>query len=60
MELNNSEKDTILRAIQLYRDTINFTLRNRKAKRSNTKVLKYIELYEQDLLNINAIEGYLK
>ena len=60
MELNNSEKDTILRAIQLYRDTINFTLRNRKAKRSNPKVLKYIELYEQDLLNINVIEEYLK
>ena len=60
MELNNSEKDTILRAIQLYRDTINFALLNRKAKRSNPKVLKYIELYQQDLLNINAIEGYLK
>lgn len=59
MELNDSEKATILRAIKLYRDTIKFTLRNRKAKRSNPEVFKYIELYEQDLLNIDVLKDYL-
>lgn len=60
MELNDSEKATILRAIELYRDTIKFALRNRKAKRSNPDVLKFIELYEQDLLNIECIKGYIQ
>lgn len=60
MELNDSEKETILRAISFYRDTANFMLRNRKAKRSNPKIAQYINLYEQDLSNIDCIESYLK
>lgn len=59
MQVNGSEQATILRALSLYKDTINFTLRNRKAKRSNPKINKYIEIYEQDLLNIDSIETYL-
>lgn len=60
MELNESERATILRAVELYRDTIKFGLRNRKAKRSNSDVMKFIDLYEQDLLNIDLIESMLK
>lgn len=60
MELNESERATILRAIELYKSTVNFTLRNRKAKRSNKNVSKFIDLYEQDLLNIDCIKTYLK
>lgn len=60
MEINDSEKDTILRALSLYKDTIEFALRNRKAKRSNPEIAKYIDLYNQDLLNIDCINSYLK
>ena len=34
MELNESEKTTIKRALELYANTINFCLKNRKARRS--------------------------
>ena len=60
MELNDSEKETIKRALDLYEDMIKFSLRNRKAKRGNLKVVKYIDLYNQDLLNIDDINEYLK
>ena len=45
MELNDSEKETIKRALDLYEDMIKFSLRNRKAKRGNLKVVKYIDEY---------------
>ena len=60
MKLNDSEKATILRSINLYKNTVEFTLRNRKAKRSNKDVAKFIDIYEQDLLNIDSIKSYLK
>lgn len=60
MELNDSERATLLRSIEFYKNTVKFTLRNRKAKRSNKDVAKFIDIYEQDLLNIDLIESYLK
>lgn len=60
MELNESERNTILRSFSLYKDTVKFCLRNRKAKRSNSKIKEMINLYEQDLLNIENITKYLK
>lgn len=60
MELNESERNTILRSFSLYKDTVEFCLRNRKAKRSNPKIKEMINLYEQDLLNIENITKYLK
>ena len=60
MELNDSEKGTILRALDLYKSMVNFSLKNRKARRNNKDVAKYIDLYKQDLLNIENITVYLK
>lgn len=59
MEINDSEKATIQRALSLYKDTVNFTLRNRKARRSAKDVQKFVDLYEQDLKNIDRINIYL-
>ena len=41
-------------------ENINFSLKNRKARRNNKDVAKYIDLYKQDLLNIENITVYLK
>ena len=60
MELNESERGTIFRALSLYEDTINFSLRNRKARRDNKDINKFIDLYNNDLLNIDSIKEYLK
>lgn len=59
MEINDSEKQTLTRALSFYKDTIKFALRNRKAKRSVKDVQKFIDLYEQDLKNIDCINIYL-
>lgn len=58
MQLSDSEKVTIMRALELYKSTIDFCLKNRKARRNNPDVVKMIDLYEQDLLNINSITTY--
>lgn len=60
MELNESERGTIFRALSLYEDTIDFSLRNRKARRNNIDIDKFIDLYNNDLLNIDSIKEYLK
>ena len=39
---------------------INFSLRDRKAKRCNPDVIKFIDLYKQDLFNIDCIIESLK
>lgn len=60
MELNESERATLLRSFELYKQTIDFCLKNRKARRSNPKIMEMIGLYEQDLANIASIESMLK
>ena len=59
MEINDSEKQTLKRALFFYKGTIDFALRNRKVKRSVKDVQKFIDLYEQDLKNIDCINKYL-
>ncbi len=60
MELNESEKTTIKCALVLYANTINFCLKNRKARRSNKDVARMMDTYETDLKNIEDIIFYLR
>ena len=63
MEFSSDELQTIFRAIDFYKKSIKFNLSNVKLIKNiklRKEFEKNIDLYKQDLFNIDSIEKYIK